>query len=142
MQNYPGSGICGLRAFRVGTQAALQRPHDEHARTAPAPWQGDRVSKRDHLHAKPLELRGYYARLWSGARYMHHVPFWRAGHREGIALGSDEGGSSYQVGRDLYVQAHDGTDYHTFIVPFHFAGKVGAAARVYLAEILNARSRS
>lgn len=72
--------------------------------------------KRDHLHGRwvPSVGVGVY-------RYMHRIPFWRAVHREGIALGTDEGGSSYQVGRDLYVQAHDGTDYYTFVVPFHFA---------------------
>ena len=76
--------------------------------------------RRDHLHGQSIELRASLRALLTGARYMHHVPFWRAVHAEGVRLGGDEGGSSYQVGRDLYVQAHDGTDYYHFVVPFHF----------------------
>lgn len=52
---------------------------------------------------------------------MHPIPFWRAVHAQGVGLGGNEGGSSYQVGRDLYVQAHDGSDYYHFVVPFYFA---------------------
>lgn len=73
--------------------------------------------KQDHLHGQSFKLRHPY----ENARYVHRVPFWRAVHAVGIALGGNEGGSSYQVGRDLYVLAHDGTDYYQFVVPFYFA---------------------
>jgi hypothetical protein len=67
-------------------------------------------------HGKSEHIRGLGA-----IRYAHPTPFWRAVHQSGLRLGGDEGGSSYRVGRDMYVQAHNGSDYYYFIAPYHFA---------------------
>jgi hypothetical protein len=55
-------------------------------------------------------------------RYLHHVPFWRAVQTSGVRVGGDEGGTSYQVSDDLYVQAHTGTRWYYFVVPHYYAG--------------------
>lgn len=65
-------------------------------------------------------------RLWYGewvtVIYKHPIPFWRAIHANSVRLGANEGGCSYRVGEDLYVQAHNGSEFYHFVIPYHFAG--------------------
>lgn len=74
----------------------------------------DRVMSK-YQHGVTTRIRGF-----GEAVYLHHIPFWRAVHISGVLVGEDEGGSSYRVGRDLYIQAHTGTIYYYFRVPCFF----------------------